>query len=582
MELRRKLDGGKWPTMGDRNAHPVRRALEWWLGPSGRRIFVWLVWAGLTATAGGYIWEYGPNLPVHDEWEFVPVLFDTPAKQLRWVIERHGEHRYPLARLLDLALFHSSGGDFRAAMWGVLVLQAGAAAVFIRTAGRVRGRSAYSDCWFPILLLHRGHAENLIMGYQVAFLLTVFALALFVGLATSGTHRTDARTGWLGAALLLALACGGGIGLLFVPFVGGWLLWRLTGGRTCPTAPSTIGAIVYNLFVLGIAAIGMLDAATAPSVDKPEQSSTTVWTVFQTTANAFGSGLTSPHSEFGILLVVAWTIATGWLVQRAIVERSERPRLLGYLAVIGGVATFVAVVALTRPNVPSARYSVVVALAPCAVALAVAGRFPRSGLWTVSGAVFVAVGGAVVVRQNWIEAGGYGRNHINADHKVRADVRAGMPVDLIARRHKYTIDPRFREYWRILWENNAGPIRGARPPAAYRTTEAAPPARISEPNPDPLVMTYRLLEGPDRFASAVRVRFRGAERTWQGVRFRWIVPTPEAGVQLREEVYSPWIPAGEGELLLWVNGPVRSMELHVANDTPPVVPFAVEILELDR
>jgi len=219
---------------------------------------VWLVWAALTLAAAGYVHFYGPNLPVHDEWLFVPSLFDTPSGQLRWLFERHGEHRYPLARAVYLSLFHLSGNDFRAGMWAVLALHAGAAALFLRAADLARGRVAYSDCWFPVLLLHRGHAENLLMGYQVAFLLTVFALAAFALLVTVADQLPPGRVGLAGCALLVPLALGGGVGILFAPVVGGWLLWRTTvTGRWMPA--------IAILVLLAVAAVGVLDSSRADS-----------------------------------------------------------------------------------------------------------------------------------------------------------------------------------------------------------------------------------------------------------------------------------------------------------------------------
>src|SRR5207244_538755 len=112
-----------------------------------------------------------------------------------------------------------------------------------------------------------------------------------------------------------------------------------------------------------------------------------------------------------------------------------------------------------------------VALAPCAILVAVAGRFPRTPVWTVLGATLVALGGAAVIRQNWIEAGGYGRNHRTAHESVRTDVRNGVPADLIARRHPCLLltAPEEAAAWNALWKNDAGAIRGAAPPVRYRT-----------------------------------------------------------------------------------------------------------------
>ena len=70
---------------------------------------------------------------------------------------------------------------------------------------------------FPALLLHWGHAENFLMGYQLCFaLVTLLTVELFLA----------ARTGqaWCVLPLTLLLELCGGAGLVFVPVVGAWRL----------------------------------------------------------------------------------------------------------------------------------------------------------------------------------------------------------------------------------------------------------------------------------------------------------------------------------------------------------------------
>ena len=543
----------------------ARRLLRWYFGDPGRRLVGWAVWAAMTVTAGGYVWAYAPDMPVNDEWVFVPQLFADADTRWNWVFERHAEHRYPLARLIYLGLFHATGHDFRAGMWVTVGLLAASAGVFLHTARRLRGTTEYADCWFPVLLLHRGHFENLLMGYQIAFTLTVFAVAAFAWVTT---RRWSAnRVGLVGAGLLTVVALGGGIGLLFAPFVGGWLTWRLTLGRGDRLGVGGGVGLLAVAVVAGYTVWGVTDALGSPQ-PKPPRSFAMVWTAVQTTGTTFGPALTTHHSPAGLGLLAAGAVGVPWMARRAWREPHRRGMLLGQLAVVGGVAACVAAVAVGRDNVVSSRYACVVALAPCAVGLALAGRLPRGIGWRVVWTLLVLAGGGLVVRQNWVEASYYGRSYRGAAERVRADAAAGLPVDLIAETHRYFCVYPFADYWLTLWRNDAGPVRGAAPPDP--TLKHVPiPAPTPEPTDDPFMTRYRLLADGDHRAEVVRVGFvADRDRAWQPLRVRWIAVDPDGRERERVTTVQPWVLVGPGVVNVRLGGRVKAAWVEVGKSEP--------------
>ncbi len=176
----------------------------------------------MLALAASYVARNGRNLPMQDEWEFVPQTLGL-SSGWDWAFEKHYEHRYILGRLLYLALHQLTGNWYPAGMVVTLLFLAGSAVVLIRTARKMRGYDHPADLWFAVLLLNAGHFENLLMGYQVVFTLTtILAVGLLAVMARS--DRSDpARSGLWAGVLLLGVMSGGGIGLLFVPAVGMWI-----------------------------------------------------------------------------------------------------------------------------------------------------------------------------------------------------------------------------------------------------------------------------------------------------------------------------------------------------------------------
>ncbi|HVK17854.1 MAG TPA: hypothetical protein VM533_12965 [Fimbriiglobus sp.] len=185
----------------------------------------WLVaavWVAMLVLATTYVTRNGRNLPMQDEWEFIPPLLGLTSGW-DWAFEKHYEHRYVLGRLLYLSLHRLTGNWFPAGMVLTILFLAGSAYILVRVARRERGHDHPADLWFPVLLLNAGHYENLLMGYQVVFTLTTILVAVLLAVVARSRDADPARSATCAGVLLLGIMSGGGIGLLFVPLVGAWV-----------------------------------------------------------------------------------------------------------------------------------------------------------------------------------------------------------------------------------------------------------------------------------------------------------------------------------------------------------------------
>jgi hypothetical protein len=183
-----------------------------------------------TLVAFGFVLAFGSNAPYADEGEFVPVLVgDEPVGP--WFWQQHNEHRLPLPRVAYYGLFRLTH-DFRAGMYLQVAMLSALALGLMRVAEELRGRPEWTDLFFPLSLLHLGHWENFIMGYQVFFVLFTVLVSGLAVVATRATRESAFRSGLLAAVLLAALALSGGSGLALVPPVAAWvvylagLVWR--------------------------------------------------------------------------------------------------------------------------------------------------------------------------------------------------------------------------------------------------------------------------------------------------------------------------------------------------------------------
>lgn len=539
-------------------------------------VFVWAVWLALSAAALGLVLGFGDNVPQLDDWEMVPVLTGHEPVTLSWLWKQHNEHRVPLPRLLLIAAFHLAGDDFRGGMVFSAAALSALAAVLIRAVAAARGRTSVSDAFFPLLLLHGGHADNLLWFWQVGFVTsTVLAGLLLAAVVRSRAAPTGRDAALAGVPLLLLPFCGAH-GMVFVPLLAGWLgmraaaaLWR--GERNHRrSAWWDLGTAVASLALVALYFVGYHPGAMP---DRPAR-----FAVAKT-------GLEFLSCVFGRPVGVTWTWWAAGVVtltalavlvcgRAVLLDPPERGRAIGLLAFLASAVALAAGVAWGRsgfgPGVGlTGRYVTLAAPLACAVYVSfmlycrpVIGRLLQASLFALS---------AVMLWPNTL----YAVAHVAAWHDGKiagfvGDLRAGVPPFVLADRYA-------RYPFAIAMPQHAGVL-----PGWMAMLRDARIGAFTDLHPDPAYdaipvddrIGYRIAPGEyvmrkARFVYALRVRYR----------FRAVgrLPDPPAGeidafwtstpsggatpVGLATTIPLPLEP-GEKSLLVWVNGPVA--ECHLA------------------
>ena len=376
-----------------------------------------LLWAVLAVCQLAYVLRFGHNQPWADEWEFVPTLTGHEPDEA-FYFARHNEHRLPLPRTIYLGLWKSTH-DFRAGMVLQVALLAAMALRGMQLAARFRGRADWADAFFPLSLLHVGHCENLLMGYQLCFVVSsAFAFGV-LELALRWTPENARRTALLGALATLALCLSGGFGIVLAAPIGLWVLFLLIRNGTRPWI-STVAV----LGILGWAGIYLEFVFTTyerPSGHPPFEWKN--WFASLQVAGQFlaiGLGIGVGVIWFAVLPLVgiACGIAARWL----------RLRPIGLLAVASGVILLSLVIGAGRGGFNSQmglwpRYSVLAWPLLAAVFFASANH-----RWLPKALSFATL---LALLPNTIYGSDYGRRHDAALGDIARQLKAGHTAEEI-------------------------------------------------------------------------------------------------------------------------------------------------------
>jgi hypothetical protein len=393
---------------------------------TGRHLFA--VWASLTLVTGSFILRFGHDAPFLDEWEFVPVVVGE-APTVPWLWTQHNEHRVPFHRLLYLALFRLTS-DYRAGMAAELAVLSGLALGLMRLAAAVRGGSAWPDVYFPLILLHPGHAENWLWGDQLCLALgTAFVGGIIVA-AVRWREATALRGGLLaGVCLIGAMGCGAP-GLPYLPPVAVWLV---VAAFRSPSRRARVGLLTVTAIAIAFAGVYFVGYERPPHHPPPSLSRVGSSAVIAAEVLSAGWGYgTAPvwPAAAGATLLVA--VISGV----ALVRRWRDTADLGLLAVLSGALGLAAAIGIGRSGFGSdemglaGRYgwfAVPVMLVGFFSALRGVGRFTR---WMPVGLCLAAF---LLYPINF--AAGWARAAVtDAAQTALADVvRSGMPVEDVVR-----------------------------------------------------------------------------------------------------------------------------------------------------
>jgi hypothetical protein len=446
------------------------------------RAFVWGTWAVASAAAVAYVLHYASNVPWMDDWELVPWL--TGAREVRpgWLWRHQNDHRYPLTKLALVGLSRLTGGDYRAAMIACALALSAAAFACIRVAARLRGRTAWTDAFFPLAMLHWGHAPNLLHHIQLLFVSAAgLGVAFTLGVAAGWWRRSLAGAAVLGAVLML-LPLHGIMGLaLTPPFVAAAACAGAAGLRSRSERP-------HGLVLLGAAlAAVLLSAAYLVGFRRatmPAPGSTLdVWrTGLEVLAASFGppGAALWPASAAALTGLYAITVALAaralWRLPPARVEAA------GLLAALAGGFGVAAAIALGRAGFGPGRgleerYAVLLLPMLAAVYLC----------WLLFGGrarpashAFLFIVASVAFAVGIAHGSRFGRQRRAQGDALRRDLRAGLPPGLLAARHGaslYPSLPRLAARLELLRQAGHGPYRAQpAPPAAGPCAEWTPGA----------------------------------------------------------------------------------------------------------
>jgi hypothetical protein len=180
----------------------------------------------------GFVHDNAVDVLYNDQWDTLRTLFEGRGPGSAFFLQ-HGPPRLGLGGLINWYLYNATQWNVRAEAWAGVVVLGLATLVAIALAARLRGRLAWTDAAFPLLLLSPVHWETLtfttFLGAQILPLL----LTLLLAYAWSATSRI---TQILGVGLFGPLVLFTGYGFCGAPVTIGlaMLLWLRPDRETAP------------------------------------------------------------------------------------------------------------------------------------------------------------------------------------------------------------------------------------------------------------------------------------------------------------------------------------------------------------
>ena len=400
--------------------------------PTSRiRLLLFAVWLVLTLGGVVFVLVLGSNAPYADEWEFVPALVgEEPLGPWLWM--QHNEHRLPLPRLLYFTLFQVTH-DFRTGMLLQVLLLSAMSLGLMQLTARLRGKPQWADAFFPVSLLHLGHWENFIMGYQICFtLFAVFVTGLVV-VALRTTRENAFRSGACAAVLVFLTALTGSSGLALVPPVAAWmaylavLLWNAGAkGKSLTLLALALMLLAY----IGLYFSGYARPTGHPPLSYDPQAIGEVTGVVLSLGVGVSVSQVWPVIAAGEVLLGLATVV--FLVRR---PREEWPASAGLIAVAAGVFGLALTLGLARAEWGAevvgqwSRYSLLTwpLLGAAYLVWAKAGR-----KWLPMGLCALA---ALAFPANMLTGLQNGTAIRASIMSLEVDARAGMPASYVVRRH---------------------------------------------------------------------------------------------------------------------------------------------------
>lgn len=405
---------------------------------SGASVFVWMVWGLMLLALLAFVGVYGSNVPWGDDWfQLAEILGEKPVT-LGWLWEVWNDHRLALPKLVTMTLLRLTG-DYRAVMiFNALALGALAAAM-IQTTRQLRGYSDFADAFFPFVLLHWGHYQDILWSFEIQFVLSTLLAGTAFLVVLTGPARLTFRAALLGGGCLLLLPLCGLNGLLYVPGLMVWFglaAWRSRheSSRRRLILFLCVGAL--PLLLSGYYFVGYQRAfAVTAGVTVRDH----LATMLQFLAYGFGQGAAESWPISGIVSAALFASAGALLVLALLFGTPrDRVRAVGLTLFFATFLLLAVAIGAGRSSFGptagfSARYSVLSVVGVCCLYLIweIHGLPAGRSLARVLLFTLVLVGLASSTQEGYREA----RGHRERMLALESDLRAGEPLYRLIRRH---------------------------------------------------------------------------------------------------------------------------------------------------
>lgn len=403
----------------------------------GPVVFVWTVWTGMLGGVFAFILRYSQAaVPRLDEWSHVGASM-TPT----WLWEQHQEHRLPLAKFIWLGVLQLTDYDFLVGNVLLAAALAGMAAALIVGARRLRGRTAYTDAFFPLAVLNFGQGQTFAWWWQVNSILaplTATAFLLLVvrhGRAPALRHVVTA-----GVCLVLLPFCGPG-GLPYALVLALWLPFWSWPDRRAVLAGSGFAAAA--LAAVALYFVGWTETASEARnfellFGKPDLSRIAL-TSLLILALGLGTATHTAWQFWGGFVLVLGAASVILVAYQAARDAAERTRAVGLALFLGTSAALVWRVAQARAVLgadyiySSGHYLTMVIPAICCVYFVWELYSPSFARGLVPLCLFAAT--VLQFDKTVAFAVHLASAKQEADRQFQDDLLAGMPLFLLAERH---------------------------------------------------------------------------------------------------------------------------------------------------
>jgi hypothetical protein len=225
------------------------------------RLFVWASWTVGLVSSLVLVLSNARDFPIYEDWKMVPALTGHQDHFWDWLWSPVNTHRVPLPRLIYLGLL-KLWPDFRVGMVFNILFLGLIAAAFILYLRHLRGRTRWSDVFFPVAFLNLGNWANMGFSWQLMWVVAA-ALACGLLLAVASTSELSTRRALLLCVCLVVIPLTGATALPFAALVSVALLTKLRRSRP-PIRAMLISSVCISLAITAVSFVGLQHPADIP------------------------------------------------------------------------------------------------------------------------------------------------------------------------------------------------------------------------------------------------------------------------------------------------------------------------------